>query len=303
MTVRFSGGVVGALAFFLSCVLAGQAWGAYPGVDGPVAFTRYRGSTSDIAVARVDGGPTSVVVKGTDRRAVFDPSWSPSGKRLAYLAGQTPHVAHEVWVLRADGTRRRIAHSDGWELLGVQFLPRGRVAYIKDASEGNRVYTVRADGTDRRRVRLPTGMSVSYVRFSPDRSRIAFGCFCSDTDRRSSIYVMRADGSRLRRIGIGHSPDWSPSGRRLVYARASRDFNKNHIVVARRDGSGVRRLTSHSDSVAAYSPSWSPSGRRVIYTRIRRGDSALWVVRPDGSNEHRAIDGTANAQPEWGVRR
>jgi Tol biopolymer transport system component len=68
------------------------------------------------------------------------------------------------------------------------------------------------------------------------------------------IWVIRPDGTGLRRVAWGGYPDWSPSGRRLVFQAwggwiTTSDLQGHH---RRRLGSGL---------VAAY----SPTGHRLVY--------------------------------------
>lgn len=282
------------------------ATATYPGENGRIAFTRVRNLTSDVMTANPDGSDRRVIARGNGDRAFLETSWSPSGSRVAFLSGEGGY-ALSLWVARADGSRRHRVHVSphGLELDAVQFLPRGRIAYGQDSVTGpNRVYTIRVDGTDRRRVRFPVDRSVGGVAFAPRGKRVAFHCFCDDTRRRSSVFVMRRDGTHLREIGIGFSPDWSPDGKRLVYSWWGPGYSSSHIMRARWDGTGIRRLTSHGHSVEVDDPTWSPDGRRVAFTRTHYFDNTrtkdIWVMRPNGDNPHLAIGGRTYYGPAWG---
>lgn len=87
---------------------------------------------------------------------------------------------------------------------------------------------------------------------------------------------------------------WSPDGRRMAFAA---DLHRNagfatDIYTMRADGSHQRRLIRHRD---ASEPVWSPTGRTIVFARrgaLPRNEdepltSALWEMRPDGSDQRR----------------
>ena len=114
-------------------------------------------------------------------------------------------------------------------------------------------------------------------------------------------YVVRSDGSSLRRISSGkgdyevdYSPDISPDGSRVVYATSKyksrgelgtvhRDFE---IETSRLDGSDRRRLTDTIDIDT--SPAWSPDGARIAFVRLGEG-SGFYTIATDGTDERLVV--------------
>lgn len=93
-------------------------------------------------------------------------------------------------------------------------------------------------------------------------------------------------------------PDWSPDGESLAFA-SDRDGD-SEIWTVRRDGSGLRRLTS-GDGIKSW-PAWSPDGRRVVYTRAKGSELDLWVVDVESGRQQRHA-GPSNADGERQARR
>lgn len=122
-------------------------------------------------------------------------------------------------------------------------------------------------------------------------------------------------------------PAWSPDGRQIIF---SGDVNGNRdLYVVNRDGSGLRRLTSHPgvDREPAWStrgeiafvrgnvlyrirpdgtglkrldrrgrvPDWSPDGRRLVFSRERR----LFILRRDGRHYRRVLRRGRSLYPAW----
>ena len=146
-------------------------------------------------------------------------------------------------------------------------------------------------------VEFTAGASVG----SPSEGRIAFADW-------NTISVVNTDGTGLTSVidddGQGWtymSPAWSPDGRQIAFG-SSRDGGWD-IYVINADGSGLRRLTTHS--ARDDSPAWSPDGRQIAFTSDRDGDFEIHVMNADGSNirrvtDHPAEDGDPNWSPDGG---
>ena len=104
--------------------------------------------------------------------------------------------------------------------------------------------------------------------------------------RSDGIYVMRADGSGIRRVrwagpllgGVA----WSPNGRRLAFVTYE-DGADGGLYLVNADGSAPTRIRGVA---AATRPSWSPDGRRIAlaaYTDWHQ-NREIWVINVDGSN-------------------
>ncbi len=149
--------------------------------------------------------------------------------------------------------------------------------------------------------------------WSPDGRKIAF------TSRRAldgsnasnginshsveNIWVMNADGSGAMPLTkwqrcYGHSPVWSPDGRKIAFvARCAFDgkdtfVNNENIWVMNSDGSSLKAITK---LIQAYSeePAWSPDGSKIAFRSSRALDGSdadeshyidnIWLMKADGS--------------------
>ena len=99
---------------------------------------------------------------------------------------------------------------------------------------------------------------------------------------RDGLYVIRADGSELRRLANtykGAAPDWSPRGHRLVFTT-----HNDHLATISRGGDRLRRLTGRRDC-ADEDPTFSPGGGQVAFWRRDSGivcRPGLFVVQTNG---------------------
>lgn len=94
--------------------------------------------------------------------------------------------------------------------------------------------------------------------WSPDGSRIAF-ILCdrqpNGTLKRKALMVIPSDGGTPTEIVAGeiYTPDWSPDGQQLVFAKGAP--GNRQIYTVRIDGTDLKPLTQSGDHI---SPRWSP---------------------------------------------
>jgi Tol biopolymer transport system component len=91
------------------------------------------------------------------------------------------------------------------------------------------------------------------------------------------------------------SPDPSPDGDSITFY--SRLQPEGDLYVIRRDGSGLRQVTS--DAAVDRVPRWSPDGQWIMYFSNRNGFLELWKVRPDGSDVQQLTESGNAAYPAW----
>ena len=138
--------------------------------------------------------------------------------------------------------------------------------------------------------------------YSPDGKYITFN---SDRSGYQQIYVMRSDGSKVKRISFGKgiygTPVWSPRGDLIAFTKLHK--GKFFIGVMRTDGSGERLLTENFYQEA---PSWSPNGRIIIFYRETKTDdkgqgfsAKLWSIDLTGYNERLVSTETDASDPSW----
>ena len=110
---------------------------------------------------------------------------------------------------------------------------------------------------------------------SADGKRIVFS---SSRNGDFDIYVMKLDGSEVRRLteslGLDMRPVWSPDGKQIAFT-SNRDGNYE-IYAMNADGSNVRRITHH-DERDDY-PAWHPNGKKLVYVSERDGNYDLYLV-------------------------
>jgi len=118
------------------------------------------------------------------------------------------------------------------------------------------------------------------------------------------LYLMRADGTKRRRITRGRAveryPAWSPDGKWIAYiSDRSKPGNDGayEIYVMRPNGTGLRRVTHDrwiDDQLA-----WSPDGKQLVFSSSRAsGTFGLSVVNVNGTDYSHLTRGLEEL-PAW----
>lgn len=163
---------------------------------------------------------------------------------------------------------------------------------VLDDFKTGQVYTVNQSGTNLTQVTHVTGDSFAVApRWSPDGRRIAFVIVANGLDR---IYTMAANGSGIHQLRSetptwnDDTPDYFPSGNRIVFSRCHSDGSGCVIAVVGINGTGLQTLTSLRFEVFDVSPTVSPDGSRIAFTRFNADGvhARVWVMNADGTGAH-----------------
>jgi TolB protein len=140
----------------------------------------------------------------------------------------------------------------------------------------------------------------TFPAWSPDGKKIAF---ISDRDGRPNVYVMDADGKRVKQVTTEKGekdwcscPSWSADGKKIACCRY-RDGKGVDTAVMDADGSNLKSVRENTWDAA-----FSPDGKKIAYTIWTDKGFKVGVMDADGGNakEFATNDNTAgNVYPAW----
>jgi Tol biopolymer transport system component len=144
----------------------------------------------------------------------WDPTWSPDGKQILFASERNGPVA--LFIVRQDGKNpRQIASLPGMRGRS-DWSPDGQyiVTYSGEAWQ-REVFIMNADGSNARQL-TPKGGNSQGPSFSPDGQWVVFTAYFDHygDDHGCEIYIIRTDGTDLRRLTnndyCDYQPRWGP---------------------------------------------------------------------------------------------
>jgi len=219
--------------------------GANPtGPNGQIAFGRFDPNLGDLVLYTIN--PDGSHERKVVSFVVECPHWSPDGSRIATCGG-----------------------------------PGGGAAAIIDPDTGSYRELPMPD---------PELLTFCYV-WTPDAKRLAcesFGRTDSDQNRNGIYTVRSSDGQDLRRLTSNPSGDdvpmdYSPNGKRFVFARYDKNGDSVGLFVIKANGTGLRQIAPAG--VTCCNGGWSPQGNNIVFSRHVTPDvhSSMWIVHFDGT--------------------
>jgi Tol biopolymer transport system component len=167
--------------------------------------------------------------------------------------------------------------------------------------------TIRADGSDVRRLTAPDSTEWRDAQFSPDGTHIAVRGWKGGIQ---TIVVMDAGGNDLTPIATLNTPmvdcvgewrvAWSPDSSALAYALATGCPGDSRIYVASADGARPPAPLLEEDWNAS-DPVWSPDGRRIAFVAGDGATSGAFIVEVDEDGTLREGSSPRQVGPPGGV--
>src|SRR5215510_13210946 len=206
-----------------------------------------------IWIMNADGTGQRRLVADAPGHSDIQPKLSPDGGHIVFNRC-LPFFEHcAIWIMRSDGTHRHVIvpfvqTPTETNVFDPQVSPDGR--RITFTRFGFRVivaqvWVARIDGTHAHPLTAPR-LEAGQAAWAPDGRRIGFASNCCR--QRSSIYVMRANGTAATRLATtpwptnNFGPAYSPDGSQIAFSgdRRHPDLCCEELFVMRADGSHQR---------------------------------------------------------------
>lgn len=209
---------------------------------------------------------------------------------LTFLSDRDKTV--HIYTIRPDGTDLAYTSFDNQTFDGLPaWSPDGtRIAFSSNQSDDYEIWSMNADGTDRKQLSNRTGWD-TMPKYSPDGTKIAFvGEYkegvTEDEQPTYEIQVMNSDGSGLTRLtksstagnGWNSVPTWSPDSSRILFS-TNREGNPATplLYIMNSDGSNQQKF-GFIFSVEGTEPDWSPVTNKILFVKGSAAKGEIWVM-------------------------
>lgn len=165
---------------------------------------------NQIAIADQDGGNDGNIPQING----WDPTWSPDGKKILFASDKNGTV--QLYTVKLDGSKLTkitnlpaIRGRSDWSSDGQYIVTYSGEAWHRE------LYIMNADGTNMHQL-SPSGGNSQGPSFSPDGKWVAFTAYFDhyNDDNGCEIYIIRIDGTDLRRLTnndyCDYQPRWGP---------------------------------------------------------------------------------------------
>ena len=296
---------------------------------GHISFASNRTGNFDIYLIDINGeNLRSLTNHPTDERA---PTWSPDGRFLAYASNQDG--SYKIYVMNTktrEHQRLTDRHEEEWF---PAWSPDGKsIAFVSIDHEGpwkedprhrqrSDIYKTDVNSTNLRQ--LTNQGTNGRPAWSPDSQWIAF--VSSRQGERKGIYVMNADGTRLKHLddegvqafrGIFRGEcSWSPDGKQIAFGMDHPTENRTHLCVINATGGNFGQFTQEGPVLKPMGkmdfpnplilyPAWSPDGKSIAYSVLEPGHTDIYVIDTMGKGREKPLlmeerASSLNLSPAW----
>jgi TolB protein len=261
-----------------------------------MAGSLWRQALDSTAAEQITAGP------GYD----YQPDCAPGGPWVVYASYASDAV--EIWALNLETKKSQQLTTGGAVNLEPRFSPDGKqIAFVSTSFNGRfHIFVGQFSDGELKDVRRLTGENRSTLpryyysqydheispAWSPDGTEILFVSNRGHIYGTGGFWRMKAEpGAEAREIHYEETawkarPDFSPDGKRIVYASYLGQQWHQLWVLPSQGGDAFPLCYGDFDNIGAR---WSPDGKRVAFISNRGGNTSLWTQEVPGGAQTQLV--------------
>ncbi len=258
-----------------------------------------------------------------------EPTWSPDGRFLAYSSNRDGDRKIYVMDVRTGEHQRltdrhEVERAPAWSPDGkwIAFVSGNDVIRLGEWEIKLTNHIYKSDINGENLVQLTDQGKNLKPAWSPDSEWIVFVSYHRGNDRKG-LYVMDADGKRLRRLDdkawqaldaiLQGECAWSPNGKQIAFSMRVPRTDQVHLCTVDIDGKNFRQLTQdgplenrknvkESPFPEVRHPAWSPNGKWIAYVYSESFATAnIFIIDARGNGLEKPVitDAGRDLSPTW----
>jgi dipeptidyl aminopeptidase/acylaminoacyl peptidase len=225
-----------------------------------------------------------------------------SQPRIVYSCGFDFFL--DICSMNPDGTDEIMLTDDGSNDHDPEVSPGGNeIVWTRFSDE---IWVMKVDGSNPQLL-VNVGVPAYAPTWSPDGSKVAFGCFDPNRVNLGGICMANRNGSGLQEIFVSAGatqPDWSPDGGKIAFESAAGQDHFDIYVLNLGTGQAVN--ITNTDPQDEHGARWSPDGSRIAFwSEPLPGEpltNNIYTMDPNGANRevlYAPQFGTQPSSPAW----
>lgn len=260
-------------------------------VPEEIVYASTKGGVPELYVSEPSSDRPTNLSSRLDSYWEIEPSWSPDGEQIAYVAWDADGGNYDLWVTDRFGEGEyRVVRTQTDERAPKWSPDNSRILFHrKDTLGRDQLFALDLSTGEEARLTAHGG---SFGDWSPAGDKLVYQREEGGATRLFVLDLLEGT-TELLRTGDGNAqhPDWSPDSRMIAYA-SNRSGDWEIYTFDLETGASSRVTDSQGSD---HSPDWSHDGNELAFQSDRSGENSIYVSSRNGTNTRQVLSSLDSA--------